>query len=165
MMLPQVDQLLVQYDVIFRFMRFQWLDATQKQVRPALRHGRNLVREYQPTKALVDLRGLPDLSIEDQLWMTVRWIPIIAAQKLREAALVLPNTLHNQMAVESILWVSRHLLRFDVQFFSDDASALDWLLDDPEAAAALQQEWQQAYQISKADGTGGASILDRKATR
>ena len=150
MILPQVDQLVVQHDPDLRFMRFQWLDATRKRVRPALRHGRNLVRDYQPIHALVDLRGLPDLSIDDQLWMTGHWFPVVAAQALRQAALVLPTATHNQMAVESLLWVSRHLLRFEVQFFTDEVSALDWLLDSAEVAVALQQEWEYACQDQQA---------------
>ena len=150
MMLPQVDQLVVQHGPDLRFMRFQWLDAARRRVRPALRHGRDLVRQHQPARALVDLRGLPDLSIDDQLWMTGHWLPVVAAQALRQVALVLPAAAHNLMAVESLLRIGRYLLRFEVQFFTDEVAALDWLLGSAEAAAALQHEWQRAGQSRQA---------------
>lgn len=164
MILPQVDQLLVQYDVVFRLMRFQWLDATRLHVRPALRHGRTLMREHRPTHVLVDMRGMPDLSIEDQLWMTVNWLPVVTSYGLRQVALVLPPTLHNQMAIEALLWAGRHLLRFDLQFFPDELSALDWLLNGAPALAALQEEWQHAYATSQALAAHNLVLSSSSAT-
>ncbi|GGF26799.1 hypothetical protein [Hymenobacter cavernae] len=125
-------------------MRFQWLDNTYTLLRPALKYGRDLVAHYRPALALVDLNGLPDLSIEDQLWMTVNWLPIIARQKLQRVALVLPATVHNQMAVEAVLWAGRHLVCFEVQFFTDTSAALDWTTESAPQIPTLEAEWHLA---------------------
>jgi len=144
MLLPKVDHLLVQYDQPLQLMRFQWLDNTYTHLRPALKYGRDLVAHYQPVLALLDLNGLPDLSIEDQLWMTVNWLPTIARQKLQRVALVLPATVHNQMAVEALLWASRHLVSFEVQFFTDTSAALDWTTESAPQIPTLEAEWYLA---------------------
>jgi len=146
MLLPLFDALQVQHDVPRRLMRFQWLDRANPVVRPALVHGRELVVVHQPTHALVDFTGMPPLSTQDELWMSVHWLPRVARQSLQQVALVLRSGhLHNQMAIEALFWFGRHLTRFQFQVFDDVPPALDWLVaGDRAAAQRLQAEWDAA---------------------
>ncbi len=146
MLLPLFDALQVQHDPALRLLRFQWLDAGNHHLRPALVHGRELVVTHQPRLVLVDMTSLPPLSVADELWMSVSWLPRIAAQPLQEVALVLPpGRIHNQMATETLLWVGRHLVRFQLQVFEETHSALDWLTSgDAAVAARLRAEWVAA---------------------
>lgn len=160
MILAQVDYLLVQHDADSHFIRFRWLNPAQRQVRAALRHGRELIREHQPTRAFIDLRGMPDLSLEDELWMTAHWMPVVLTQQLRQVTVLLsPLAMHNQMAIETLIKFSRSLLRFDIQFFTDEAQGLDWLLGNSPHAQQLQAEWHQAIGAAtgSAPTTGPAS--------
>lgn len=145
MLLPLVDALKVQHDPALQLLRFQWLDPLNHRLRPALEHGRDLVVEHQPRHVLVDFRGLPQLSIQDQLWMSVHWFPRIAAQPLERVALVYDagaRHLHNQLATEAMLWVGRHLIRFQLQLFDSVPAALFWLTDaDEEASQRLAADW------------------------
>ncbi len=152
MLFPLFDALQVQYDADLGFMRFQWrepaghylraVQASGRNLRPALAHGRDLVVAHRPAYVLVDFEGLPPISLADELWMTANWLPQVA-QPLRGVALVLRHEhLHNQMMAESLLGAGRHLLPFQIQVFENVAPALDWLVQGDEATAArLQQEW------------------------
>lgn len=125
-------------------MRFQWLDRTRAVLRPALAHGRDLVKTHQPTHVLMDFTGLPPIAVQDELWLSVHWFPRVAAQPLRCVALVLrPTQLHNQMATEAVFWLGRHLVRFQLhQVFDDVPAALDWrTAGDAAAVRRLQAEW------------------------
>ena len=127
MLLPLFDALQVQHDLDLSLLRFQWIDPLNHRLRPALEYGRDLVVEYQPRRALVDFRGLPQLSIQDQLWMSGHWLPRIAAQPLQQAAPVYDVShmhVHNQMAAEAMLWVGRHLIRFQLQLFDSESAGL-----------------------------------------
>ena len=146
MLLPRFDDLQVQHDPDLRLMRFQWLNPGNAVLRPALAHGRDLVVAHQPTQVLVDFTGLPPLSIQDEMWMSVHWFPRIAAQPLRSVALVFrPEHLHNQMAIEAMFWMGRHLLGFNIQLFPEPEMGLQWLVDGEAAAfERLQAEWGAA---------------------
>ncbi len=146
MVLPRQHNLQVQHDPQLRLMRFQWVGGPDSQaVRADLVYGRNLVVAQQPTHVLVDLAGLPPIEMQDELWMTVHWFPKIAASRLQYVALVLrPGQLHNQMAIEAMLWLGRRLMRFQMQVFEGVPSALDWLTQgDAEAMHRLQAEWDE----------------------
>ena len=146
MVLPLQHNLKVQYDPELRLMRFQWVGGPDNQaLRADLVYGRDLVTTQQPTHTLIDLAGLPPVDILDELWMTVHWFPPIAASRLRHVALVLgPGQLHNQMAIEAMLWLGRHLMRFQMQVFGDVPAALDWLTHGEAATMhRLQAEWEQ----------------------
>ncbi|MBC8083557.1 MAG: hypothetical protein H7Z21_10130 [Hymenobacter sp.] len=144
MLLPPVDALQIQYDPARNLMRFQWLDPVNLQLRSALVYGRDVVVQYKPTHVLVDLHDLPHLSMQDELWMSVHWLPIIAAQSIQQVALVhgAVGYLHNQMAVEALIWLGRHLIGFQIQFFDDASAALHWLMGSDESVEQLQAEWR-----------------------
>lgn len=156
MLLPLFDALQVQLDADARFMRAQWREPAghylraaqglERSLRPALLHGRDLLVAHQPAHVLVDFEGLPPISLPDELWMTTNWLPQVLTQPMRCVALVLRREhLHNQMVVESLLWTSRPLLRFQLQVFDDVPTALDWLLEgDAAAISRLQAEWDGA---------------------
>lgn len=142
-------------------MRLQWrepaghylraVQASGRKLRPALAYGRDLIVARQPAYLLIDFEGLPPISLADELWMTVNWLPQVAAQALQQVALVLRHEhLHNQMVVESLLWAGRQLLHFPIQVFEDVPVALDWLTQgDAAAARRLQQEWDSLPPLSR----------------
>ena len=146
MILPRQHNLQVQHDPQLRLMRFQWVGGPDSQaVRADLMYGRDLVMAQQPTHVLVDLAGLPPLEMQDELWMTVHWFPKIAASRLQYVALVLrPGQLHNQMAIEAMLWLGRQLMRFQMQVFESVSGALDWLTQGEAGTMhRLQTEWHE----------------------
>lgn len=146
MLLPLFEALKIQYDPERRFTRFQWLDPYRRVLRPALEHGRQVVEQLRPHHSLIDFTHLPPVSLSDELWLSLQWFPRIVKLPFRQVAIVSrAEHLHNQMVVEAMFWLSRMLIRFQVQLFDDVPSALEWLLGGDQAAAlALQQEWDTA---------------------
>lgn len=91
------------------------------------------------------MNGLPNLNIKEQIWVGVHWFPRVTSQVVRQVAVVVPSVAtYNLMVVESILGLGSHLTRFEVQFFADPATALDWLTASPIHMLALTAEWQSA---------------------
>ncbi|TGE19639.1 hypothetical protein [Hymenobacter elongatus] len=128
--------------------------------RPALKHIVDLVQDCQVHHCLLDLHGLPDISIEDQVWLTINWLPRILRQYARQVALVLPAAHHyNQMVVEGLLKIGRPFITFEVQFFSDTHAALDWLTNSTEQVDKLEQEWSATQLHHSELGIGERSTV------
>lgn len=145
MILPQIDSLLVQCDEEFSLLRFQWMNAADSRLVSAMNHSLSLIQEYQPTNVLIDLNKLPNLTIENQLRLAMKWFPKVVGSPVKHMALVLSaDSAYNQMTIETILWTNRHLIHFDIQFFSDTLTGLEWLADSTSHAAALELEWRDA---------------------
>ncbi|NVO32169.1 hypothetical protein [Hymenobacter lapidiphilus] len=110
-----------------------------------------LVEQNTVAEGLIDLHGLPDLTIAQQLWIATHWLPRIAVPAVQHAAFIIPkNGLYNQMTVEVLHRAARHFISCEVQFFHMPHAALDWLLSfhDPTAQLALEQEWDAAWAAS-----------------
>lgn len=146
MLLPCFEALKVQHDAEQRFMRFQWLDPHRRVLRPALEYGREVVEQHQPHLSLIDFTHLPPIGLADELWLSLHWFPRIVQLPFKRVAVVSrPEHLHNQMVMEAMFWLSRYLIRFQMQLFDDVPSAIEWLLDgDAAAAQKLQHEWDTA---------------------
>ncbi|MBO2008477.1 hypothetical protein [Hymenobacter negativus] len=146
MVFPLAHNLQVQHDLDLRLMRFQWVGGPANHaLRAGLAYGRDMVVANKPTHTLIDFHGMPLIDIQDELWLSVHWFPKVARRPLRCVAVIFtPEQLHNQMAIEAMLWVGRHLMRFEMQVFADVPAALDWLTEgDAAAVQRLQAEWDE----------------------
>ncbi|UYZ63709.1 hypothetical protein [Hymenobacter weizhouensis] len=92
---------------------------------------------------LLDMNKLPSLGLEEQFWVATSWLPTVSVPVLQRVALVLPQTnMYNQMVVESVLRTGQPFIHYDIQFFTDAAGAMDWLVGQvPAQLAALETEW------------------------
>lgn len=146
MILAQIDCLRVQYDESLCLLRYQWYGGNPlHSFAQVMNYLADLIQTHQIKRVLVDMNGLPDLSMKEQIWVGVNWFPRVAAQSVQQVAVVVPPAAtYNQMVVESLLGLGHHIARFDVQFFADPRSALDWLTNSPIHMLALMAEWQSA---------------------
>jgi hypothetical protein len=135
-----------QYAPELSLLRFQYCQSTAELTvnRKSLNAVAQLIEQNTITEGLIDLRGRPRISPEQQLWVATNWLPRVSVPAIRHVAFIMSSTgLYNQMAIEAMHYAARHFIRYEVQFFSEPASALDWLLSfqDPTAQARLEQEW------------------------
>ena len=74
--------------------------------------------------------------------MPGHWFPKITRPLWRCVALVFrPGHPHNQMATGTMFWVSKYLMRFQLQLFDAVPAALHWLVaSDAGAVQRLQAE-------------------------
>jgi len=128
MLLPSLQALKIQLDASLYFARHQWLGPYNRQVRAGLEHGYHVSAQYRPHLVLVDFTNLPPLGTADELWLSVSWFPRVVKLPFRQVAIMSRTEhLHNQMVMEAMFWVARHLIRFQIQLFDDIPSALEWL--------------------------------------
>lgn len=147
MILPLQYNFQVQLDPELRIMRFQWVGPVNRQLlRNGMRHCRDLVAVHKPYYVLVDFHGMPLIDIRDELWMSLHWFPWVSRRPLRAVAVIYsPEQLHNQMAVEAMLWVGRKLMHYQLQVFETALSAYDWFTGANTAAGQrLVAEWNAA---------------------
>lgn len=117
-----------------------------------------LLDQQTVAESMLDLHGLPDLSLDKQFWVAAHWLRRVSVPSLRHVAIVLPaDGLYNQMVIETLHRAGRHFIHYEIQFFPDTVMALDWLLSfhDPSAQATLEQEWAGAA----ASGPGASSVV------
>ena len=147
MVLPLQHNFRVQHDAALRLMRFQWVGGPDgRLLRAGMRYCRDLVALHKPFFVLIDFQGMPPVEMRDELWMSVNWFPQVSRRPLRAVAVIYPpGQLHNQMAMESLLWVGRQRMRYQLQVFEDALSALDWFTNaDTATGQRLAAEWNAA---------------------
>ncbi|OUJ73781.1 hypothetical protein BXP70_12450 [Hymenobacter crusticola] len=98
-------------------------------------------RQYKIRQWLVDISQMPPLGNDEQAWVSQRWVAQFARIGVSNLALMLPDDLHNQLAMEHILDSGRCYTQLNVQFFADFPAALDWLSKTPEDVQRLEKEW------------------------
>ena len=147
MILPLQQNFQVQHDPELRIMRFQWVGLPNpRALRNGMRYCRDLVAALRPYYVLVDFQGMPPVEMRDELWMSVHWFPRVSRRPLRAVAVIYTrDQLHNQMAVEAMLWVGRKLMHYQLQVFEDALAAYDWFTNgDTTAGPRLAAEWNDA---------------------
>jgi hypothetical protein len=148
-MILRLHDIRAQYEPTLHLLRFQWHPT-----HPGLLHFRSsmnrvaqLVEQGTVHTVVLDLHQLPNLDLEQQFWLTTNWLPRVSVPAIRQIALVLPDgNMYNQMVVESLIRVSRHFIHYDIQFFANVESALDWALGDActPVLPRLQHDWYHA---------------------
>ncbi|MDO7850914.1 hypothetical protein [Hymenobacter convexus] len=147
MILPLSHNFQVQHDPELRLMRFQWVGGPNSRgLRAGMRYSRDLVEKLHPHFVLVDFAGMPPVEMRDELWMSLHWFPRVSRRPLRGVAVMYPPTqLHNQMAVEAMLWVGRRFMQYQLQVFKSVPAAYDWFTGgDTAAGLRLEAEWEAA---------------------
>lgn len=146
MILAQIDCLRVQYDESLCLLRYQWRGGSQlHSFAQAMTYLADLIQTHQIVRVLVDLDGLPASALREQYRLNVSWFPRGVVQAVQQIAVVVPAAAaYNQSIVDNILRLGSHLTQFNVQFFADAGTALEWLTSSPLHMLALTAEWQSA---------------------
>ena len=89
---------------------------------------------------------MPPVEMRDELWMSGHWFPWVSRRPLRGVAVIYSSEqLHNQMAVEAMLWFGKRFMHYQLQVFEDAVPAYDWFTGgDTAAAQRLVAEWDGA---------------------
>ena len=145
MIVSCAKELCVQYDKLLGVVRVAWVGGrNMRGFRDAFSKLPALVAQLGVGRVVLDLNELPDISVYDQLWLSTNFMPSLVTLPLRQAIIVLsPKQVYNHQVIEGLLMAVQLLIRFDVQFFAQANSAMQWMTDYSPRLAYLQQEWNQ----------------------
>jgi len=103
-------------------------------------------REMGVRHLLLNMNTFPDISVYDQVWLGVHWMPAMVKLPLERVVLAISRRkVHNQLAVDSLIAMSRPFIRFDIQFFPTAAPGLYWLSDYSDRMPYLLAEWEAVH--------------------
>ena len=112
------------------FLQLIWLPGSQAS--PALRAALEALlyqmQRLHKQKVLVNPRNLAMLSVEDNAWYLLDWLPRATQQYYRYAAVLSPTPLLHRINIQA---TSRQAMeQFPVvhQYFEQESSAVEWLL-------------------------------------
>ena len=137
----------LQYDEELSLLRVEWAagDDTRNLRASALALLR-LDQELNMQNLLLNVNTFPDISVYDQVWLGTHWMPGIVKLPLQRVVLINNrHRVHNQLAIESMLALGRPFIRFDIQFFPNAASGMDWLSDFSPRLPGLMAEWNAVH--------------------
>jgi len=139
----------LQYDEFLHVLRVEWRqESSIQQLRPSAEQLLALLQTLSVRHLLIDMNSVPDLPVDDELWLSTHWMPGLVALPLARLVLVIDgNQLHNQLAIDALYNVVQPAIRFDSQYFSDTNSAMGWLTDDSDRLPALAAEWNTRHSV------------------
>ena len=95
---------------------------------------------------LLDMNTYPDISVYDQVWLSAHWMPALVQLPLERVVLTIGRRrVHNQLALDSLIALSRPFIKFDIQFFPAAVPGLHWLCDYSNRLPALLTEWDAVH--------------------
>lgn len=155
MIFRNIPDFCLQYDEPLAVLRMEWVAATDiRRLRTSADQFMALIRELHVRHLLLDMDSVPELVVADQWWLGEYWMPQLVALPLERLVLVIAsNQVHNQLAIDALHDLVQPAIRFDAQYFSDSASAMDWLTDGSERLSALEAEWANRHAVIPATYT------------
>ena len=144
MIIRSIPDFYLQYDEFLGLLRLEWVsgEATQT-LRTSATQLLQLTRELKVSTLLLDMNSVPNISVEDELWLGTHWMPGIVQLPLDHLILAIDSSqLHNQLAIDALHDLVQPAIRFESHYFSDATSAMQWLTEGTGRLAELLAEWR-----------------------
>ena len=160
-MIHALNSVLIQYSSSPRLLRWQWHGpVTDQLVMVEFDALLRFARPRQPYYWLSDVSNMAPIGSTAQQWLNETWLPHFSRLRGTKLAIILPTNVHNQLVLENVLANPRYGGSCEIQYFSDTAAALDWLVDgDDTYLNILEEEWQRGAQaVGLPDESNGATF-------
>jgi hypothetical protein len=133
----------LQYDDVLGLLRLEWISGEGiDTLRASAKELLLLARQLAVRCLLIDMNTVPDILIEDELWLGTHWMPGIVQLPLEYLVLAIDsNRIHNQLAIDALHDLVQPNIRFESHYFSNAASAMHWLTEGTTRLPALLAEW------------------------
>lgn len=151
-----IPDLSLQYDEFLGLLRIEWASGEDMRTfRPSLSSLLELARELGPRLVLMEMNTFPDISVYDQVWLGLYWMPGVVKLPLERVVLAIHRSrVHNQLAIDSLIALSRPFIKFDIQFFTTGIAGLRWLCDFSEHLPGLLAEWDAVHDAALSAAPG-----------
>ena len=143
MIISSIPDFCLQYDEPLSLLRLEWISgADTRTLRTSAGQLLHLARQLAVRNLLLNMNTVPDVSLEDELWLGTNWLPGIVQLPLERLVLVIASyQTHNQLVIDSFHDLVQPAIHFDSQYFTESDSALRWMTDDSARLPALLAEW------------------------
>jgi hypothetical protein len=141
-----IPDLSLQFDKPLSLLRVEWTSGDDMRgFRSAAEQLIKVAKELQVRHMLLNMNTFPDISVYDQVWLGTNFMPGLVKLPLERVVLAIHRRMHNQLAVDALIALSRPFIRFDIQFFPQPAPGLHWLSDYSTRMPALLAEWEALH--------------------
>jgi hypothetical protein len=142
-----ITDLSLQHDEALGLLRVEWASGEDiRTFRKSAEQLLELARRLEVRLILLDMNSFPDISVYDQVWLGINWMPGLVKLPLERMVLAINRRrVHNQLAIDSLIAMSRPLIKFDIQYFLTATPGLHWLSDFSDRLPALLAEWHAVY--------------------
>ena len=160
LIINSISDFSLQYDESLSLLRVEWASGhDMRTFRASVGQLLELCQRLPVYHLLLNMNTLPDISVYDQVWLGIHWMPRVVQLELKRVVLVNHRRrIHNQLAIESLIGQTSLGIRFDIQYFTQPVPGLQWLCDYSDHLPILLVEWDtQHAPASSAPGTSGTS--------
>jgi hypothetical protein len=150
MIFRHISNFCLQFDPLSGVLLLEWVALSNAlYLRSSAEQLLALLREREVRHLVLDMNSVLDLSIADQLWLGDHWMPGLVALQLERLVLVIDSRRqHNQLAIDALHDLVQPAIRFSSHYFTDVASAMDWLSDGSPQLPNLEAEWAARHQLT-----------------
>ena len=143
MLIRSIPDFCLQHDEILGLLRLEWISgAGTGTLQASAAQLLVLARQLAIRSLLLDMDTVPNIPVEDELWLGANWMPGIVQLPLEHLILVIStDKVHNQLAVDALHDLVQPSIRFESHYFADADSALHWLAEGTDRLPALLAEW------------------------
>ena len=147
MIITSISDFSLQFDEELSLLRIDWASGNDMRTfRASVGQLLVLSQQLQVCRMLLNMNTLPDISVYDQVWLGAHWMPGVVKLPLERVVLINHRRrVHNQLAIDSLISMVRPLIRFDIQFFSEADSGLQWLSDRSPRLLGILAEWDARH--------------------
>ncbi|MBC8085440.1 MAG: hypothetical protein H7Z21_19750 [Hymenobacter sp.] len=144
MIISSIPDYHLQYDEVLGLLRLEWISGDDTlTLRASAGQLLELARQLTVRTLLLDMNTVPNISVDDELWLGTHWMPGIVQLPLKHLVLAInSDRIHNQLAIDALHDLVQPAIRFESHYFSDADSALHWLTEGTDQLPALLAEWR-----------------------
>lgn len=147
MIITTISDLSLQYDEALGLLRVEWASGQDMRTfRTSAEQLLQMAQRLAVRHIMLDMNTFPDISVYDQVWLGLNWMPVLVKLPLERMVLAINRRrVHNQMAIDSLITLSRPFIKFDIQFFPTAVPGLHWLSDYSNRIPGLLAEWTAVH--------------------
>ncbi|TGD83288.1 hypothetical protein [Hymenobacter wooponensis] len=144
MLIKSIPDFCLQYDELLGLLRLEWISAGDTHT---LQHSATqlllLAQTLRVQVLLLDMNTVPNISIDDELWLGTHWMPGIVQLPLRHLVLTIDGSqVHNQLVVDALHDLVQPAIHFESHYFPTPEAALEYFAEGTNRLPQLLAEWR-----------------------
>jgi hypothetical protein len=143
-LINSIPDFCLQYDELLGLLRLEWISSDNTQtLQSSAAQLLLLTRQLQVQILLLDINTIPNISIDDEIWLGMHWMPGIVQLPLQHLVIIIDGSqVHNQLVVDALHDLVQPAIHFESHYFPSPETALEYFADGTNRLPLLLAEWQ-----------------------